>query len=113
MHKDTSGKVKLNLIPPHSLDAIARVREFGVSKYGDAWGWLNAVKEEDFIEATKRHLNAIAKGEEIDPESGHPHLWHALTSLAMATELNTRANQAPVSEPTYSVAYTLSKLTEL
>lgn len=85
--KDTKGKVKLNLVPPYSYEAIARVREFGNNKYGSAWGWLNSVSKEDLIEAAKRHLNCIAKGEELDSESKLSHLDHALTSLAMASEL--------------------------
>jgi hypothetical protein len=86
-HKDTKGKIKLNLVPPRAYEQIAKVREFGNNKYGSAWGWLEACKESDFIEAAKRHLNAYAKGEITDPESGLDHLDHALTSLAMASEL--------------------------
>lgn len=91
--KDTKGKIQLNLVPPHGYEAIAKVRMFGNEKYGDPWGWLEACKEEDFIEAAKRHLNQLAKGEEFDDESGLPHLYHALCSLAMATELYTRSDQ--------------------
>lgn len=86
-HKDTVGKVKLNLVPPRSQEAIARVREFGVNKYKDPWGWMLACTEDEFIEAVKRHLNKRDRGEEIDPESGLPHIYHALCGMAMAVEL--------------------------
>lgn len=88
-HKETKGKLRLNLIPPRSLIAIAEVRAFGVDKYKDPWAWRNLVKALDFIEAAKRHLLKIELGEELDEESGLPHLHHALTSLAMAVEVKT------------------------
>lgn len=84
MEKDTKGKLRLNLLPPHALESIAKVREFGVSKYPSAWGWVTGVKTEDLIEATKRHLLKIDMGETKDPESGLLHIEHALCSLAMA-----------------------------
>lgn len=87
MEKDTKGKLRLNLIPPKSLEAIARVREFGVSKYPSEWGWKTSVPKEALIEATKRHLLRMDMGEDTDPESGLPHIYHALCSLAMAVEL--------------------------
>lgn len=86
-HKDTKGKLRLNLIPPEALVSIAKVREFGVRKYKDPWAWVAKVSVEDFVEATKRHLLARDRGEEIDPESGLEHIEHALCSLAMAVEV--------------------------
>lgn len=86
-HKDTVGKLKLNLVPPRSMEAIARVREFGVNKYKDPWGWMKACTTDEFIEAVKRHLNKRDRGEELDNESGLPHIYHALCSMAMAVEL--------------------------
>lgn len=87
MHKQTEGKIPLNLVPPRAYEAIAKVREFGVKKYKDPWGWKKACTKEQFTEAAKRHLNKIMKGENFDDESGLPHLYHALCSLAMAVEL--------------------------
>lgn len=87
MFKDTKGKLKLNLVPPRAIESIAKVREFGSSKYKDEWSWVTAVKAEDLIEATKRHLLKKDLGEDIDPESGLSHLDHALCSLAMAVEI--------------------------
>lgn len=86
-HKQTEGKIALNLVPPHAYEAIAKVRMFGNEKYGDPWGWKEHCKAEDFIEAAKRHLNTLAKGIYLDDESGLPHLHHALCSLAMAAEI--------------------------
>lgn len=86
-HKDITGKTRLNLIPPRSQEAIAKIREFGAAKYTDEWGWREVVPADQLIEAAKRHLLAYDKGEILDKESGMPHLWHALTSLSMAVEI--------------------------
>lgn len=86
-HKDTKGKLRLNLVPPRAYESIALVREFGCNKYGDPWGWLEHVKEEELIEACKRHILRIEMGETNDPESNLLHLEHALCSLAMAIEI--------------------------
>lgn len=87
-HKQTVGKVRVDLIPPKSHLAIAKVREFGGLKYNDPWGWKDQCKTTDFITAAQRHLIKIQSGELVDAESGLPHLYHALTSLAMAVEVD-------------------------
>lgn len=86
-HKDTKGKLPLLLVPPHAIEAIARVREYGNKKYGDPWKWLTCTTPEQYIEAALRHILKDMMGEKIDPESGLPHMDHALCSLAMAVEL--------------------------
>lgn len=85
--KDTQGKLKLNLIPPRALKAIALVREFGVNKYKEEWGWLKSVTREQLQEAGKRHQLREDMGELVDPESGLPHAYHRLCSYAMEVEL--------------------------
>jgi hypothetical protein len=85
--KDTKGKLKVSLIPPRALISIAKVREFGVSKYKDAWSWVDLVKVEDLQEAIDRHQLKIKLGETLDDESGLPHSWHIACSAAMICEL--------------------------
>lgn len=92
-HKDTAGKLPLNLVPPRAYQAIALVREFGCKKYGDPWKWLECTTADQYIEAAKRHFLKIELGEEIDPESGLPHLFHAQCSISMAVELYQRARE--------------------
>jgi len=88
-HKDTKGKLMLNLVPPRAIRSIALVREFGVNKYKDPWGWKDVVTVEQLVEAAKRHILYMELGENLDPESGLLHLEHALCSLAMAIEIKT------------------------
>lgn len=93
-HKDTKGKLKLNLVPLKALKSIARVREYGCIKYPspDGNSYLKHVKSDDLIEAAWRHILTHNEGELLDSESGEMHLAHAATSLMMAIEImyNTR-----------------------
>ena len=88
-HKETKGKLKLNLVPIKALKAVARVREFGCSKYPSPRGksYLRKVKSEDLVEAAWRHILAHNEGELFDKESQEMHLAHAATSLMMAMEI--------------------------
>lgn len=86
-HKDTEGKLQLNLVPSRAMEAIALVREFGTKKYGDPWGWLQVVNRKQLQEAGKRHQLKEDKGEFLDPESGLPHAFHRLCSYAMEVEI--------------------------
>ena len=81
--KDIKGKARVGLVPRSALEAIARVREFGIKKYQDDEAWKD-VDPVYFIEATIRHLYKHLEGMYKDPESGLPHLHHAITSLALA-----------------------------
>ncbi len=91
-HKETIGKLGMDLIPPHALKAIAEVRDFGQTKYPDPWEWVYEVSIDDLMAACDRHLLELkyvhSEGYgSLDKESKLPHLWHALTSLAMAVEI--------------------------
>jgi hypothetical protein len=85
--KDTKGKLKVSLIPPRVFMAIAKVREFEVSKYKDAWSWVDLVKVEDLHEAIAHHQLKIELGETHDTESGLPHSWHIVCSVAKICEI--------------------------
>ena len=87
MQKQTEGKLRLDLIPPRAEEAIAKVRAFGVTKYKEEWAWKEDVPASEFITAAQRHIRSHRAGEGVDPESNLPHIWHALTSLAMAVEI--------------------------
>ena len=91
--KYTKGKAKVSLVPYEAIEAIARVREFGVNKYGDPAAWYDNAKSMDFIEAAMRHIgkhmnaHVLHNMYEIDDESGLDHIDHALCSLAMAVAI--------------------------
>lgn len=80
--KYDSGKARYDLIPPVVLDQLAQVLTYGSQKYGDN-NWQNVTPFNDrYYAAAMRHLQADRAGEVHDPESGLPHLTHALASVA-------------------------------
>lgn len=64
------------LIPVEALREIARVYGYGAEKY-EPNNWRRGYAWSLSYSALQRHLNAFWSGEEIDPESGLPHLAHA------------------------------------
>lgn len=85
--KSDAGKPRPTLVPPQIIFDIARVREYGLKKYGDKESW-KSVEVERYRDAMCRHLIAYLKnpnGE--DEESKLPHLWHVATNVAFLCEL--------------------------
>lgn len=83
--KDKAGKPNMSLVLPRALLALVRTREYGLIKYPDANNW-RSVPKQDWYAAAARHLLKIQMGEELDEESGLPHVWHALCNIAYACE---------------------------
>jgi len=65
-----------SLIPPEALSEISKVYGYGAEKY-DAHNWRKGYPWSLSYDALQRHLNAFWSGQDIDPESGLPHLAHA------------------------------------
>lgn len=84
--KQLEGKPKLQLLKYNALAGIARVREFGIAKYEEDFSWRET-HEHEYIGAALRHLYKHMNGEELDHESGLPHIDHAMTSLMLASEI--------------------------
>ncbi len=84
--KADAGKPKLSMVPRRILYDIARVREYGAEKYGDPDNWKQ-VESQRYWDATVRHvIGAWDDYTAIDPESGLPHIYHALCNLAFLAE---------------------------
>jgi len=79
-----AGKPDLSLIPISTLEDEARVWEYGKRKYV-AWNWAKGMAWSIPLACALRHLAAWQRGEENDPESGLPHLAHAMCNLRMLT----------------------------
>jgi hypothetical protein len=79
------GKVKLDLVPNSALYAMALVFEEGAKKY-DEHNWRNGMKWSTPYASMMRHLTSFWDGEEIDPETGLSHLYHAACNIAMLIE---------------------------
>lgn len=83
--KDNRSKARVDLLPSAPLLAIAEVLSYGARKYkphnfrhGLPWG--------DTYASMQRHLLAWNDGEDIDPESGLPHLAHAACQIIFLLE---------------------------
>lgn len=83
-NKDKKNKVPVELVPPYFIISIAEVLEFGAKKYG-AWNWLEGRPWTEISGAAMRHLYKWMQGEDIDKESGLPHLSHCVTNLMFLT----------------------------
>lgn len=91
--KHDGGKPRFDLLPAEALEAVAKVLTFGAAKYGDR-NWERGIERGRLFAAVQRHLWASWGGEADDPESGMPHLWHALTGLSMLVALDQRREKA-------------------
>lgn len=86
--KDAIGSDKLPLhLWPETATVMGTLGLLdGMLKYGRS-NWREAgVRATIYIDAVKRHINAFAEGEDNDPDSGAPHLAHALACLAILVD---------------------------
>jgi hypothetical protein len=105
--KDIVGakKAPVRFVPPSLMIAVAPILELGAIKYndGEPVNWRKYdVRLSIYYEAAMRHMSAWYDGEDIDPESGKPHTWHAAACLAIiidATLNATAIDDRPLSGP--------------
>jgi hypothetical protein len=83
--KDVIGKRKplLHLCPPILQVWVSEVFRFSAPKYGP-YNWRQqAVTQSVYLDATFRHLLALADGQQYDVESGLPHEAHIAANMAI------------------------------
>ena len=84
--KADAGKPRPSLVPVSLISAVTTIREYGCKKYHDPENWRQ-VEPQRYRDAMYRHWLAYLSGEEEDPESGYPHLWHCACNLAFLIEM--------------------------
>lgn len=84
--KFDTDKIRYDLVPPHAIQHLAKVLTFGAKKYKPN-NWRNNTDLSRYEGALLRHFEAYRMGEMLDPETGMPHLAHALTNLVFLLEL--------------------------
>lgn len=88
--KFDAGKPRWTLLMlglPKALAGVVAVLTFGAKKYA-AHSWRNVQNgQERYHDALYRHLDAIAQGEQTDPESGLSHWSHVATNALFLHEL--------------------------
>jgi hypothetical protein len=85
--KFDGGKLRYDLLPVKPIEDVTKVITFGANKYGDNnWKQLNNARER-YYAACARHIAEYRKGNQIDDESGLPHLAHAMCNIIFIMEL--------------------------
>ena len=66
-NKFDGEKIRLDLVEPSLIEAIGKIRTYGVKKYTDEQSWKK-VEKQRYIAAAMRHFEAYRKGEINDAE---------------------------------------------
>ncbi len=74
------GKLRYDLVEPRAFEDFVQVLTDGSIKYFDR-NWENGLSWTSVIASLKRHIAAIEKGEDYDPESGRLHIAHAACNV--------------------------------
>lgn len=86
--KHDRGKDRWDLLPSGSARELVQVLTFGAAKYHpDNWRKVPDARAR-YYAAAMRHLAAWRDGEQLDEESGLPHLAHALCCIVFLRELD-------------------------
>lgn len=95
--KADNGKLRLSLVPPELVEAVAVIRGYGNAKYpeGGVDNWKQ-VEKERYRDAAYRHFLAyLREPGGMDGESGLPHLWHCACNFAFLCALETADGTLP------------------
>ena len=88
-------KIRMDLLPFESLEAVAEVLTFGAKKYCDN-NWQKVENAESrYLAALLRHLSAYKQGKKNDPESGLSHLSHAACNALFLVWFEEKKNPEP------------------
>lgn len=111
--KDAIGatKVPLSLFPSTAIVAGAMAFLEGAVKYG-RYNWrIAGVRASIYKDAMDRHLHKWWNGEDIDPDSGLPHLWKALACIAILIDAGEAGKLTDDRPPSIDAAGMIERLT--
>ena len=74
------GKLRYDLVQPNAFEDFVQVLTDGATKYKSR-NWENGLSWTSVLASLKRHIAAIEKGEDYDPESGRLHIAHAACNV--------------------------------
>jgi len=80
------GKVPFEYLVLSVLEDDAYVHQHGAGKYGKNNWTLDEIRASTYIGAMFRHYKAWAEGEDLDPDSGKPHLTHLRACCAVVMD---------------------------
>lgn len=86
--KDSIGSTKLpyHLVPSEVIGGVALSLLEGALKYGAYNYRVAGVRYSIYYSAFQRHVNAWWNGEDIDKESGIPHIYKAMACLVVLAD---------------------------
>lgn len=87
--KFEEGKPELTLVYGSLLEAIAKVRRYGIEKHDNSEDWRSTESIRHY-DAVLRHIFAHLQGAICDHESGYSHLWHAACNIMFEIERSAR-----------------------
>ncbi len=80
------GKTQLQwILSMAGLDDVAKVGAYGAKKYGQS-NWRGGSEWMRYLGSTVRHVTSYIRRQELDQESGLPHLAHAVYNLLILLE---------------------------
>lgn len=79
------GKTRHDLTPAWAQEQYARVLTAGAVKYGEG-NWEKGMAWSKVIASMERHLQAIKRNQDFDPETGELHSAHIMCNAAFLTE---------------------------
>lgn len=79
--KHDDDKLRMDLIPPEAMNALAEVLTIGAVKYGDR-NWEKGIAWSRVFGATMRHIWSWFARQDLDQETRLSHLKHAFCNLA-------------------------------
>src|ERR1035437_4849633 len=78
---DDPAKLQPSMIPPVFIEGVTQVLMFGARKYARG-NWMLGTSFTDVLDAIKTHTLAVQRGEDLDTDSGLPHIYHIGCGLA-------------------------------
>lgn len=78
--KFDQDKPRTDLLDAEALEELAQVLTFGAQKYS-AENWRKGISFRRLLAAALRHIFAIMRGEDRDPETGLKHAAHAMCCM--------------------------------